>query len=44
LKQQAMNAATPFDMTVWQFRIEQVEALLSWLDDYEGTISTGGEK
>jgi PadR family transcriptional regulator, regulatory protein AphA len=44
LKQQATDAATPFDMTVWQFRIGQVEALLGWLDDYEGTISTGGEK
>ena len=44
LKQQAMDAATPFDMTVWQFRIEQVEALLHWLDDCEDTISTGREK
>jgi PadR family transcriptional regulator, regulatory protein AphA len=44
LKQQAVDAATPFDMTVWRFRIAQVEALLGWLDHCEGVISTGREK
>jgi PadR family transcriptional regulator, regulatory protein AphA len=44
MKQQAMDAVTSFDTAVWQFRIEQVEALLQWLDDYAGTISRGNEK
>ena len=44
LKQQAMDAGTPFDVTVWRFRIAQVEALLGWLDDCEGMISIGRER
>jgi DNA-binding PadR family transcriptional regulator len=44
LKQLAMDAATPFDVMVWRFRVSQVEAMLGWLDDCEGAISTRREK
>jgi PadR family transcriptional regulator, regulatory protein AphA len=44
LKQQATDAATPFDITVWRFRISQVEAALGWLDNCESTISIGREE
>lgn len=44
LKQQARGAITPLDVAVWQFRVEQVEALLRWLTACEDVISVRREK